>query len=44
MDDDIQILERKKIDLKGAVLIEGFPSVGMVSTIVSNYLIKVLEL
>lgn len=30
--------------MEGAVLIEGFPSVGMVSTIVSNYLIKMLKL
>ena len=44
MEDDIQIYENRELDLKGAVLIEGFPSVGMVSTIVSNYLIKNLDL
>ncbi len=44
LDDDIEIMIRKEADMKGAVLIEGFPSVGMVSTIVSNYLIKVLDL
>ncbi|MCK4756822.1 MAG: PAC2 family protein, partial [Thermoplasmata archaeon] len=44
MDDDIAIIERKEVDMKDAVLIEGFPSVGMVSTIVSNYLIKMLNL
>lgn len=44
VEDDIQILENIDLDLEGAVLIEGFPSVGMVSTIVSNYLIKMLGL
>ena len=44
MEDDIQIIEKYDVDLNGAVLIEGFPSVGMVSTIVSNYLIKMLKL
>ncbi len=44
MDDDIEMIVRKKADMAGAVLVEGFPSVGMVSTIVSNYLIKVLDL
>ncbi len=44
MEDDIKIINRKEFDMDGAVLIEGFPSVGMVSTIVSNYLIKILKL
>ncbi len=44
LEDDIKIINRKEFDMKGAVLIEGFPSVGMVSTIVSNYLIKILKL
>jgi uncharacterized protein len=34
----------KDVDLKGAVVIDGFPSVGLVSTICANYLIDVLGL
>src|SRR4030065_2279276 len=41
---DIKIYELKRIDLKGAVIIDGFPSVGLVSSIAANYLIKVLEM
>jgi uncharacterized protein len=44
VDDDIQIVERKEVNVKGAVLIEGFPSVGMVSSIVANYMIKMLKM
>jgi uncharacterized protein len=44
LEDDIQIVERKDVNVKGAVLIEGFPSVGMVSSIVANYMIKMLEM
>jgi len=41
---DIKIYELKRMDLKGAVIIDGFPSVGLVSSIAANYLIKVLEM
>ncbi len=34
----------KSTDLQGATLIDGFPSVGLVSSIVANYLIGVLKL
>lgn len=44
MYDDIEIVERKEVNLKGALMIEGFPSVGMVSSIVANYLIKTLDM
>jgi uncharacterized protein len=44
MYNDIEIVERKEVNLKGAVLVEGFPSVGMVSSIVANYLIKTLDM
>ena len=44
MDDDIEIFERKDVNVEGAVLIEGFPSIGMVSSIVANYLIKTLKM
>jgi uncharacterized protein len=44
LEDDIQILERKDVSVKDAVLVEGFPSVGMVSSIVANYMIKMLDM
>jgi uncharacterized protein len=44
MEDDIEILMEKEVNAKGAVLIEGFPSVGMVSSIVANYMIKALDM
>ena len=42
--DDIRIYELKRVDLKGAVVIDGFPSIGLVSSIVANYLINALKL
>ncbi len=41
---DIRIFEIKKKDLRGATIIDGFPSVGLVSSISANYLIKVLKM
>lgn len=41
---DIKIYEFKRIDLKEATIIDGFPSVGLVSSIAANYLIKVLDM
>lgn len=41
---DIKIYEFKKMDLSDATIIDGFPSVGLVSSIAANYLIKVLDL
>jgi uncharacterized protein len=41
---DIKIYELRRVDLKGATVIDGFPSVGLVSSIVANYLINILEL
>ena len=43
-DADLQVHEFKDVDLTGATIIDGFPSVGLVSTITANYLIDVLEL
>lgn len=40
----IEIRKFKDMDLKGATIIEGFPSVGLVSTIVATYLIDFLKL
>jgi len=42
--DDIKISEIRKMDLKDCVVIDGFPSVGLVSSIVANYLIDTLKL
>ncbi len=41
---DVQIYELKKTDLKGATVIDGFPSVGLVSSIAANYIINALKL
>lgn len=40
----ISIVELEKRDLKGATVIDGFPSVGLVSTIAANYIINTLHL
>ncbi len=44
MGEDIDIHMLKKVDLKGATVIDGFPSVGLVSSIVANYIVKALSL
>ena len=41
---DINIFELKKTNLRGATVIDGFPSIGLVSSIVANYLVNALEL
>ncbi|MGH2670881.1 MAG: proteasome assembly chaperone family protein, partial [bacterium] len=43
-DPQLAIHEFKAMDLSGATVIDGFPSVGLVSTICANYLIDVLAL
>lgn len=42
--EQVEIVEFKKMDLRGAVIIDGFPSVGLVSSIVANYLIALLKM
>jgi uncharacterized protein len=42
--EEIKVYELKKVDLRGATVIDGFPSVGLVSSIVANYLINFLKL
>lgn len=42
--DDIEIHEYKRVDLKDAVIIDGFPSVGLVSTITASYLVASLDM
>lgn len=44
MADEIKIYELLRTDLRGAIVVDGFPSVGLVSTITANYLISALEL
>ncbi|MFW6119903.1 MAG: proteasome assembly chaperone family protein [Petrotogales bacterium] len=44
MDDDVEIIDFEDIDLQGATVIAGFPSIGLVSTIVANYSIDALGL
>lgn len=41
---DIEIKKFKNMNLEGGTIIEGFPSVGLVSTIVATYLIDYLKL
>ncbi|KYK20561.1 hypothetical protein AYK25_04605 [Thermoplasmatales archaeon SM1-50] len=40
----IEIRKFKDMELKGATIIEGLPSIGLVSTIVATYLINFLKL
>ncbi|HXQ94140.1 MAG TPA: PAC2 family protein [Thermoplasmata archaeon] len=42
--DGVRIYEVKRVDVEGAIVIDGFPSVGLVSSIVANYLIDTLEM
>ncbi len=44
MDKDIEIFIKNKVDVSGAAVVEGFPSVGLVSTLAANYLIEQLKL
>ena len=41
---EVEIRKFKDMNLKGGTIIEGFPSVGLASTIASNYLIGTLDL
>lgn len=40
----VEIFELKRMDLRDAVVIDGFPSIGLVSSIVANYLVALLKL
>jgi len=42
--DQVRIYEVKRVDVEGAIVIDGFPSVGLVSSIVANYLIDTLKM
>jgi uncharacterized protein len=41
---DVNIVDFEDVDLEGATVIAGFPSIGLVSTITANYLIDALNL
>jgi uncharacterized protein len=43
-DKDVEIIDFEDINLEGATVIAGFPSIGLVSTIAANYLIDALNL
>jgi len=43
-EDDVEIVDFVDMDLQGATVIAGFPSIGLVSTIAANYLIDALNL
>lgn len=43
-ENEVQICNFEEVDLKGATVIAGFPSIGLVSTIAANYLIDALDL
>lgn len=43
-DNTVEIHELKAIDLRDGVIVDGFPSVGLVSSIVANYLISMMGL
>ena len=40
--EEIVVIELKRVDLRGATVIDGFPSVGLVSSIAANYIINEL--
>ena len=40
----LEIMEKRFLDMENAILIDGFPSVGLVSTIVANYIVDSLKL
>ncbi len=44
MPEDVKIYELKRADVRGATVIDGFPSVGLVSSIAANYLINTMKL
>ncbi|MEM4728455.1 MAG: PAC2 family protein [Thermoplasmata archaeon] len=41
---ELEIYIKEKSELKGAAVVEGFPSVGLVSTLAANYLVEQLKL
>ena len=44
MEEEIQIIEYKEVDLSNSILIEAFPTVGLVSSIAGHFIIDQLKL
>ncbi|MGC8580777.1 MAG: proteasome assembly chaperone family protein [Thermoplasmata archaeon] len=44
MAEDIEIFEMKRQDHTNAIIIDGFPTVGLVSSIVANYIINIIDM
>ena len=44
MEDEVQIIEYKEVDLSNSILIEAFPTVGLVSSIAGQFIIEQLKL
>jgi uncharacterized protein len=42
--DDIEIYEYRRLDLRDAFILDGFPSVGLVSTITASYIVAALDM
>lgn len=42
--EDIEIFEYRRLDLRDAVILDGFPSVGLVSTIAASYIVSSLDM
>ncbi|MEM3085863.1 MAG: PAC2 family protein [Halobacteria archaeon] len=43
-EDDIEIVETGQVDARGAVLVNAFPAIGMVSTIAARYIVDTVKL
>lgn len=42
--DDIEIFEYRRLDLRESFILDGFPSVGLVSTITASYIVAALDM
>lgn len=42
--DDIEIYEYRRLDLRDAFILDGFPSVGLVSTITASYIVAAMDM
>ena len=44
MEEEIQLIEYKEVDLSNSILIEAFPTVGLVSSIAGHFIVEQLKL
>ncbi len=44
MEEEVQIIEYEEVDLSNSILIEAFPTVGLVSSIAGHFIIEQLKL